>query len=285
MSIKDLVDALDGIINDTTDLSSKLKQKPTTTDLRHQMLQEKYANKIPPRVQQRELSENDFFIEDLPGSGRISKGELSQSKPKTSADTLLEALDSVSKKTTIPEQYKRPRQSSKIQKDRSLDDSGEKEESISTKGFINKMFSTGKLGGRLDEAVPYQGEDDFELKEKASSSFMSKMMSTGKLGGSVNSSELYKSPIIEDVEIDGSLSSTDTPPPRLRIDPNTGMPYSLSPEKVSAPTISDYSKNTCIQEETQVEKEEEIERDSPQETETPIIPSEGNIENEESINS
>ena len=47
MSIKDLVDALDGFENDTIDLSSKLKQKTTPSDLRHKILREKYANKFP----------------------------------------------------------------------------------------------------------------------------------------------------------------------------------------------------------------------------------------------
>jgi hypothetical protein len=247
MSLKDLVDALDGFVNDDMDLSSRLR-KSAPQDLRAAMVQEKYGNRVSPALKQ-ESREDEFFIEGFPSSGRTAplKEEIPKRQEKPVADALLEALDGIQKpkggKEPTQESSRvspqKPRQAQRINREEvdvdaiveSLKEDVEDAPSFSSGSFLNKMMSTGKLGGALADAVPYQRgideEQAFSSKGKSSgSSLLGRMMSTGKLGGAVDKSQLEKPPIIEEMDEDGEPVAR---PARatVNIDVDSGMPTSL----------------------------------------------------------
>jgi hypothetical protein len=283
MALKDLVDALDGFVGDDADLASQLKRK-STQDLRAVILQEKYANKIPSQNNAMGTqNDGEFLIEGLPESGRTApqKRPLTK-KEKTAADILLETMTSVQKPVNkerlapVDEEPdvspKLPRQSRRISRDvdvdvvvESLKESlvGEEPPAASENvNFLEKMLSTGKLGGNLADAVPYSGDggDEFVPSRKSSGSgFLGKMMSTGKLGGTVDSSQLEKPPIIEDVDM-GDTPVQTVGPVSLDIDPTTGMPRSLKRDKKTT-----FDMTESLAQETPIE-------DFPQETAEHIEP-------------
>ena len=94
MALKDLIDALDGSVGEISDLSTRLKEK-SSQDLRATMIQEKYRNRISSQQSNQESSDG-FLIEGLPSSGKLHQiDEPPARKPKTAADDLLEALNTI----------------------------------------------------------------------------------------------------------------------------------------------------------------------------------------------